>query len=512
MSSHFLLPCLALPAVALVSGVLLLGGCGSPNAATNPPRAPAASPATAKKAQASTVAQAAENETESGNFPVPGFAPVPEPAAPVVKRERRQDAPLADLLANAEADEQRPPVIDEARTAAAGIRKLSGRHIDLYTDLPAGEGDELPQVFDAAVPLWCAYFDIGAERVRDWRAIAWVMRDKERFVGAGVYPESLPDFPHGYSVGPQVWLFDQPSEYYRRHLLLHEGTHCFMSRWLGGAGPPWYMEGIAELLGTHRWEGGKLTLGIMPRDRDEVPYWGRVKIVRDEYAAGRGMSLTDIMKYDTRAHLRNEPYGWCWAAAAFLDQHPQTQPAFRDLRKETKDRTIEFSKRFYQRLKDDWPGIQEDWQLFVRECDYGYDVARAATIRKAAAPLPPGGITVNVLADRGWQSSGILLEGGKTYAIRGQGRFDVASGEKPWPCEAGGITLHYHDGKPLGMLLAAVSDDLPAAQTPLANPIAIGLSSTLSPTTSGTLYLRINEAASGLEDNRGGLQVKVEAR
>ena len=50
-------------------------------------------------------------------------------------------------------------------------------------------------------------------------------------------------------MGAELWLHDQPTAYYRRHLLLHEGTHVFMASFLGGCGPGWYMEGTAELFG-----------------------------------------------------------------------------------------------------------------------------------------------------------------------------------------------------------------------------------------------------------------------
>jgi hypothetical protein len=406
----------------------------------------------------------------------------------------------------------RLPEIDEQRVAAAGIRKIAGKHVTLYTDLPAGEVDELPAVFDAAVPLWCNYFGVRAADVTDWKAVGFVMRDKERFVGTGLYLESLPPFPNGYSTDGRLWIYDQPSAYYRRHLLLHEGTHLFMYRWLGGAGPPWYMEGLAELLGTHRWEEGKLTLGIMPRGKEEVPYWGRVKIVRDEYAAGRGLSLTDIMNYDNNAHLKQEPYGWCWAATAFLDGHPLTQRAFRELQGDLDLGREEFSRRFRQRVKDHWPAISEEWQLFVVQCDYGYDFARSAVVRRPAVDLPPSGAKVTVASDRGWQSTGFKLEAGKSYSISVTGRYTVAGGDKPWPCEAGGVTIRYHNGRPLGMLLGAVGNEGgKATMTPLASPEAIGLATRLKPEKSGTLYLSINEASSGLADNRGTLTVEIRA-
>jgi hypothetical protein len=436
--------------------------------------------------------------------PAPASAPPPPPSAP-----------LEDLARQAAAQEFNLPPVEEGKVAAAGIRKLEGKHLTLYTDLPADAGpavDELPQVFDAAVPLWCEYFGVDPAKVASWKIVGSVMKDKERFLGAGLYDENLPPFPNGYAQGSQVWLYDQPSDYYRRHLLLHEGTHAFMNRWLGGAGPPWYMEGMAELLGTHRWADGKLTLAYVPRTKDEVPYWGRVKVVKDDFAAERGMPLLGIMKYDSRAHLKTEAYAWSWAAANFFDQHPQTQAAFRELKSHTADRTIDFSKRFYDSVKEHWREIDEDWQIFVGECDYGYDVARAATVRKPAVDLPQGGATVGIAADRGWQSTGYKLLLGQKYRLTASGRLQLAAEPKPWMSEAGGVTIRYIRGQPLGILMATIGDlETPAGPlTPLVKWHSIGASGTLTPESSGTLYLRINDSAAGLADNAGTLNVRIE--
>jgi hypothetical protein len=405
------------------------------------------------------------------------------------------------------------PKFDEDKIVAAGIRKVEGKYLVLYTDLPvAAEIDELPKAFDAAVPLWCAYFGVPAANAVEWKIAGCVIQDKERFLRCGLLPPDLPEFLHGFTRGSQLWLYEQPSGYYRRHLLLHEGTHAFMARWLGGAGPPWYMEGIAELLATHHWQKGQLTLDVMPQSKEEMPYWGRIKLVKEENAAGRGMTLEQIIRYDATAHRRNEPYAWCWAATAFLDRHPLTQAAFRELKTHVKDRSLDFSLRFIERLKKDWPAITEDWQLFVADCDYGYDIARAAVVRKPAAMLPADGGKATIAADRGWQSTGMRLEAGKTYTLTAAGRYAVGKVPKPWICEPAGVTIRYYHGQPLGKLLAALSDlEGEPTTTPLAQPQPIGMGGELSPGRTGTLYLKINEAASGLADNSGTLEVSVRA-
>lgn len=504
---------MAIPVRRIVALVLLIAGCGAEPPAVAPTRKPAVAPPL-RAAAAGSARTPSRDKLAADHAELSASASAVAPAIDAQESSRppRRRATLADLAAAATATEFDLPILDDGKIAAAGIRKLEGKHVVLYTDLPAAaDVDELPQVFEAAVPLWCSYFGVDPAKLPDWRIIGSVMKEKEPFLGAGLYPESLPDFPHGYNVGSQVWLYDQPSAYFRRHLLLHEGTHAFMLRWLGGAGPPWYMEGMAELLGTHRWEKGQLTLGVMPASKEEVPYWGRVKIVKDAAAAGNALSLIDLMRYDAHAHLKVEAYGWCWAAAMFLDNHPLSQAAFRDLKANTRDRSIEFSKRFYESVKENWPAIVEDWQIFVAECDYGYDVPRAAVLRKEAIALPNEGATVTLATDHGWQSTGYRLEAGKTYKIAATGRYQIASTPKPWPCEAGGVTIHYFHGKPLGMLMAGSSDlegESPSI-TPLTKPQAVGLSGELAAEVTGTLYFKINEASSGLADNSGTLQVTI---
>ena len=400
-----------------------------------------------------------------------------------------------------------------------GIRRLESKHLILYTDLPIDNDiRELPAVFDKAISQWCQYFQVEKSQTADWRMTGHLIQDKQRFVTAGRIPEDLPAFVHGYQRGDQLWLYEQPSPYYRRHLLLHEGTHGFMNHFLNGAGPPWYMEGAAELLGTHRWEDKKLQLKFFPKDKRETPYWGRIEIIRRDREQGRPKSLDEIMQFDATAHRQVDAYAWCWAASAFLDGHPKSRAAFRGMRDRVQLGRFRFYRSLLRDLSDDWDELEESWRVFVDELEFGYSVARGSIFPKAETVPVDSLHEFRLRTDRSWQSSGLKLEAGQSYKIAAKGRYQVAKLNKDelWPCEAGGITIEYYRGRPLGMLLGAVQNGPSATPSETSDgngllaPIEIGLERTIVPKRSGTLFFRINEMPGKMADNKGSLSINIE--
>jgi hypothetical protein len=403
------------------------------------------------------------------------------------------------------------PQFNQQQLTSAGIRKISSQHLDLYTDLPPSvEVDELPKVFDLAVAQWCQYFHVDPARTKSWRMIGHVMARQERFAGTKLLPNDLPRFLNGYQKGWQFWVYEQPSAYYRRHLVLHEGTHAFMWWMLGSCGPPWYMEGIAEMLATHRWQDGQLTMNYLPQSREEVEQWGRIKIVRDDVRVGRSLSLMEITSYSETAHLRIEPYGWSWAACTFLDRHPDYQRWFRSLRGQLSDEAA-FRRTVEQQLREQGRRLAEQWQWYTSRLDYGYEISREAMTYTAERQLPPAGTSVLVSAEHGWQSTGIRLAPGQACVLESSGRYQIGSEPKVWWCESGGVTIEYYRGHPLGVLLAAVIDpEQPlTGESALLDPQAIGLGGTISSTEGGILFLRINEHPARWKDNAGELLVTV---
>ena len=424
-----------------------------------------------------------------------------------------------------------PFEIDEKAVLAAGIRKLSGRHIDLYTDVRETESakekqiSELIGVFDLAVAQWCEYFEVDESRAANWKMRAFLIADEKdpsKFKKAGLIPADLPEFRAGFQRGHNIWLFLQPGNYYTRHLLLHEGTHGFMQWFANGYGAPWFSEGMAELFGVHRWAKGKLELRYRLRDRSESEYWGRVKRIKDEYAAGEDMSLSDVINIDPKSFLEVRYYAWSWAACEFFSKHEKTKVDFAALKKQAHVGPTQFNRLFIRATKPNWQQLESDWELFISEIEYGYELQRGRLTRAKpiAATFGSADTKFQINSQRSWQMTSIAVKKGERFRVTGKGEFKVgqssdSSGKLlPWTCQSNGITIQYHQGNPLGILQAGVySPDAGEAKKrvkSLVSPVSVGLMGEITAAQDGVLCLRVNESPAKLDDNKGALEVMVE--
>ena len=63
----------------------------------------------------------------------------------------------------------------------------------------------------------------------------------------------------------RAYLYRQPTTYYSRVLLLHEMAHQYQDQTSYTSGLPfWYVEGVAEALSRHHWDGDCLQLRVRP--------------------------------------------------------------------------------------------------------------------------------------------------------------------------------------------------------------------------------------------------------
>jgi len=213
-----------------------------------------------------------------------------------------------------------------------------------------------------------------------------------------------------------------------------------------------------------------------------------------------------VLEVDNRRALSTEHYAWTWALATLLDGHPRFQKRFRALKQHVAE--PEFNARFRKAFAEDWSELLAEWDAFAAQLDYGYDVPRMSMMHRPAEPIESTSKRVSIEADRGWQSTGWLLRAGQTYRVTASGRFQIADDGQSWPCEAGGVTIEYHDGMPLGALLGALRAT-DGDHSTFAHPQIIGRDSMLRPDRDAVLYVRVNDSSSQLSDNVGELTVKI---
>jgi hypothetical protein len=411
------------------------------------------------------------------------------------------------------------PAADVPRLMAtarrAGFRVLEGVHLALATDRPprAGDGvDELPLAFDQAFATWCRHYRLDPAAHAGWKAFGCLIVDRERFRAAGLLPDDVPDFANGFAAGDRFWMADQSNPAYRRHLLLHEGVHCFTLTVRESTAPIWYHEGIAEYLATHRLDaaGGDVRFvpTPIPAQPTDVEQLGRIEQLREMRRAGRCPSVDDVLAAPIAQRNDIGAYATKWALVAMLAGHPHYATAFGDV--ERGPLAADFNARLARMPGWDAARVSRDFDALTDEIDYGYDFGRSVIDWSPGEERPlPARITVN--SARGWQNAGWSLQKGKQYSFTAAGRVKVGEASAGrLDSEAIGISLRWYRGRPVGKLLIAQWIEPDAGTRGSFRVLAEGAAGTLTAATDGPLYLKLNESPGELADNEGALTVTIE--
>jgi len=476
-------------------GLFLLLYCGCEESAAPPP----ARYATPSESLSARIEQPAP--LQSADSPP---APLPEGDAAAVAQ--------AETIGRVFRPSDIRPQHDDRRAAELGIERYESRHLLLYTDIDPDIAATLPSLMDQAYAALTKYFgELPPNREgTDFQLTGYIMQDRDRFLAAGMLPEeALQSLVHGIHRGAEFWMYEQEYEYYRRHLMVHEGTHCFMLTMPGPRPPVWYLEGMAEFFGTHRLdEAGRAQFGVMPGRREDFIGFGRIEMIHQAIADDRPLTVDGVRALTDNdfTESRTEPYAWSWALCKFLDAHPRYQARFRELGQHLTDRR--FSDVARAAYAVDRAELFAEWALFTRNLEYGHEIALSAIEFVSGEPLPArGSIAIDVDAAGGWQSSGVGVVDGSRYTIQTSGEVVLADDPKPWISEPDGVSIRYAHGRPIGRLLAAV------VREPLDSDwttIDIGGAAEVTPKESGTLYFRINDAWSDLSNNDGSYRVTIE--
>lgn len=399
----------------------------------------------------------------------------------------------------------------EVQRTDKGLYELVDKRLRLVTDIPIdAELKSWPGLLDQAIEHWRIYFDADPDKWNDLHLDVMLVGDRAKMESLGML-DAVPAFEEGYQLGNQLYVREQSSVYFRRNMFLHEATHWIVWHLYGGGGSPWFMEGLAEMQGTHSLVEGKLTLGLIPEKASLVPAWGRLRLIHDTLSGGVAPSLDEIFAYGNAREEHRIRYAWSWAACQFFSRHPKYGPILNGLYRQGLDYSYDLSARFKKCLLPEWPIVQAEWNAFVSDLDFGYDFHRSLVridqdTRVSAMPWM-------LQVDRGWQSTGIRVEAGQSIGVEASGKYRVREGRSvlavDWDSEPAGITAEYHRGKPLGCLLASLVSLNGQEQTRVWEEHRVGRQSTWAAKSSGMLFLKVNEPSRELHDNVGELSVRI---
>ena len=409
---------------------------------------------------------------------------------------------------------QNSPELNHRRLAAAGIHVLESRRLILLTDLPPEIVQDLPQLADH----YFEFLEQVCGKIRparsgvDFRAIGCLINDFELFQSAGLVPDRVVSMRHGQQVGYQFWMRNQADEYYRRHLLLHEFAHVYMTCDTGLSNIPdgWFMEGAAEVFATHSTFHGRTTFGVMPSETTEFGGWGRISAIRPPRRA-RSTPIFERRKIPSMQEVQfptvNPPvddvrYAWWWALCWMLSNHPEYNDDWAGLCYSRGQN--EFFQKMTQIRERHGLRLSADWLLFAESLCEGFDPGRAFAKHRDPDQAAPKQLVL--FAERGWQDSGRDMLSGDVLSITCTGRCTIEETTSPWISEPDGVTLEYRQGHPLGQVVAALVS--PEAQW-ISQRIIVGSDSKLTTPQAGRLWLQINDSAASRAGNTGSYAVTI---
>ncbi len=409
---------------------------------------------------------------------------------------------------------EEPLEINRQRLGGVGIHVLESRRLILLTDLDPQSVRELPNLADDC-------FDY-LERIcgplrpsrsgAEFQAVGCLISDFELFQLMGLVPGPVVEMQHGQQFGYQFWIRDQPEDYYRRHLLLHEFVHVYMTCDTGLNDIPdgWFMEGAAEVFATHTITSSTTVFGVLPAQFAGFEGWGRISTIRRrrldripaEFTLQSIPSINQI-RYPEAALARDDDrYSWWWALSWMLCNHPDYSADWTRLcRCRGKD---EFRQQVENMNTQHEQRLSSDWMLFAESLCENFHTMHSFPHHRGSDESEPRKLKLR--ADRGWQDSGWNLTENQRIAIECSGRCIVKETTAPWYSEPNGVTLEYNQGRPLGEVIAVLVG--PEADW-ISQRIIVGDSCTITAPRAGRLWLQINDAAGTRAGNSGSYHVHL---
>ena len=417
------------------------------------------------------------------------------------------------------------PKLDREELRACGLHVIESRRLVLVTDVVSSDVKDLPLLADALFEeLERQQGTLAPDLAKsDFQVTGYLIDAKERFVKAGVLPPKQFAFRHGKNMGYQFWMNNQATDYYRRHLLLHEFVHCFMmcEHGMNDIPPLWYTEGLAEYFATHQIQEtiSATRFGILPPAVVGFEGWGRITEIRNILTTEHGetkqreqlLSVEGLLHPADNNFTDDLKYAQAWAIIWLIRNHQELKAEFACFdrvraRKDFLDAEGRIPTKIWKRLTVLWP-------LYLDSLAEGFDTDRSfPALIPTETPwtdIQNSPLKVSVRSDKSWQSSGVLFTSGQSVTVSCSGRYTVHDQPKPWVSEPQGITIDYHRGRPLGEVTAMVLSPTGAF---LPQRVAVGTGREFAFAGDTELWLQINDSAARRAGNSGTAEITIKNR
>lgn len=391
------------------------------------------------------------------------------------------------------------PAMAQQPNLPPGVNYFRSQHFVLYTDLSAEESKDLLERVEYMLGLISFYWQRAPVGVIDM----YVAKNVDVFP-AGFLPNEEcraniaagAGITTGTSLGaPRPGLYKATVYAHAENgMPQHEAVHAYCFQTFGEAGPVWYSEGMADM-GLY-WKKNQKEVQIFP--------W-----VAEYLQSSDPKSLNGIVNNQEATGDSWQNYAWRWALCHLLEMNPNYNARFRPF-----GQSILLKKEvtFEQVYGDMANEVSFEYLFFLEHLGNGYRVDLTAwDWKKRFVPLVSGrSLTARVMAMRGWQPTGAMVNTGGEYEYTVTGTWSVGTNEAPAePQGASGFaaTKAAPSTSELGNVqLVVMSDDYQ-----LSEPIDLEKGGTFTVPADGNLYVRINDDWCRLSDNTGTATLKITA-
>ena len=364
--------------------------------------------------------------------------------------------------------------------APSSARDVRSQHFLLHTDISDREGQMLLDKLETMIDLVSQYYRRPSRGVIE----CYVVRDVSNWP-----QETIPENARAKILEPAGVTLTRSLGKQRRTIVFscddhrtvqHEAIHAYCQQTFGSTGPTWYSEGMAEM-GAY-WKQGQLEVDIQP---------GVINYLTN----APPKKMLDIVAAGQVTGDSWQAYAWRWALCHLLANNPNYSDRLKGLGVAMMSgRKASFEATY----GDVAEHISFEYDQFVKNFGNGYRADLSAWQWNVKPKKLFGKqATAKVLAQLGWQATGVLVEQGKSYDVAADGTWQIT--------EAGEMLSGDGNVAGSGKLTGAIFKDFK-----LSKSFDLGEKETFVAAQDGQLFLRCHDAWTELSENSGELTVTIE--